>query len=326
MYTQAVRRLCLGCRNDGSWIPWPQSAVAKRVHRGHRSTRKTPLLLDLGTKSTMKFAICNETFTDWPFEKAFAFAAECGYTGIEIAPFTIADYATDITARRRAEVRRQADEAGLEVTGLHWLLAKTEGFYLTSPDAETRHKTAEYFGELARLCADFGGKVIVLGSPQQRNLLPGVTHDQATEHAADVIRMALPVLEETGVTLALEPLGPEEGDFMRTADKAVALAEMIASPRVRLHLDVKAMSTESKPITDIIRDNHALLAHFHANDPNRQGPGFGEVDFMPILQTLGEVDYGGWVSVEVFDYTPGIQRLASQSIEYMQDCLAKLAG
>ena len=123
----------------------------------------------------MKFAICNETFQDWPFDKAFAFAAECGYTGIEIAPFTIADYVTDITPAQRDEVRRQADRAGLEVVGLHWLLAKTEGFYLTSPDAEVRRSTAEYFGELARLCADLGGKIMVFGSPKQRNLLPGVT-------------------------------------------------------------------------------------------------------------------------------------------------------
>src|SRR5689334_13197935 len=102
----------------------------------------------------MKFAICNETFLDWPFERAFEFAAECGYTGIEIAPFTMALDAREISAAWRAEVRRQADSAGLEVVGLHWLLAKTSGYYLTTPDAAVRRRTAEYLQELARLCRD----------------------------------------------------------------------------------------------------------------------------------------------------------------------------
>ena len=61
----------------------------------------------------MKFAICNETFQDWPFEKAFAFARACGYTGIEFAPYTIHKNAYEISAARRAEVRRQVERAGL---------------------------------------------------------------------------------------------------------------------------------------------------------------------------------------------------------------------
>ncbi len=166
---------------------------------------------------------------------------------------------------------------------------------------------------------------MVFGSPQQRNLLPGVGHDEAMQYAAEVITAALPVLEETGVTLALEPLTPQETDFMQTAAAAVGLAERVGSPQVRLHLDCKAMSSESTAIPELIRAHRSLLAHFHANDPNMQGPGFGEVDFVPILRTLGEIDYRGWVSVEVFDYTPGVERLAAESIRYMQQCLAKLA-
>jgi sugar phosphate isomerase/epimerase len=273
----------------------------------------------------MKFAICNETFRDWPIDKAFAFAAECGYTGIEIAPFTIALSVTEITQAKRAEVRKAADAAGLEIIGLHWLLAKTEGLHVTSPDPVQRQRTAEYLEELTRCCADLGGKILVFGSPQQRNLPPGVSAKQGAEYAEEVISRVLPVLEKTAVTIALEPLGPEETNFLVTTAEAVELVERIGSSQARLHLDCKAMATEAIPIPDLIRKHSQILAHFHANDPNRQGPGFGKLDFQPIFQALGEVDYRGWVSVEVFDYSAGIEVLAKKSMDYMQNCLDRLA-
>ena len=261
----------------------------------------------------MKFAICNETFQDWPLEKSFEFARATGYQGIEFAPFTLGSDATDVSEARRAEIRELLKKHELHSIGLHWLLAKTEGYYLTSPDAAVRSRTSDYFCELARLCHDLNGKIMVLGSPQQRNLLPNVTHEAAMNYAADVIRTALPALIDNDVTLALEPLGPAEGDFLLTAASAIELANMIDSPNVRLHLDVKAMSTEDKAIPDIIRDSRHYLAHFHANDPNKRGPGMGDVDFVPIFQALQEVAYDGWVSVEVFDYEPGIEALTRKA-------------
>lgn len=274
----------------------------------------------------MKFAICNETFQDWPFEEAFAFARECGYTGLEIAPFTINTDAREISAARRAEVRKQAEAADLQIIGLHWLLAKTTGFYLTTPDADVRRKTSEYLQELARLCRDLGGSVMVLGSPLQRNLLPNVTMDQAMGFAAEVLSAAMPVMEQLDVTLAVEPLGPADGNFLNTAAEGVKLCEMVGSSHCRLHLDCKAMSSEPTPIPDLLRQFRREMVHFHANDPNLRGPGMGELDFVPIFQALGEIDYRGWVSVEVFDYTPGVERLAKDSIDYMLDVCEKVGG
>ena len=186
-----------------------------------------------------------------------------------------------------------------------------------------RRKTAEYLAELARLCADLGGRIMVLGSPKQRNLAPGVTRQDGMDLAADTLQAALPVFEETDVVVAVEPLGPEETNFLLTAAEAVELIERIGSPQVRLHLDCKAMSSESVPMTELIARHKALLAHFHANDPNRLGPGFGQLDFTPIFRALGEADYRGWVSVEVFDVSPGIEALARRSIRYMEECLTR---
>lgn len=272
----------------------------------------------------MKFGICNETFQDWPFDKAFAFAAELGYTGIEFAPFTINKNAAEITSAQRAEARQQAEAAGLEVIGLHWLLAFTEGLYWTSPEAEVRQRTTEYLKELARLCRDLGGSVMVLGSPQQRNLLPGVTHEEATKYAADVVQGAVDEFANCGVVLALEPLGPQEGDFLVTADEGAALMDRIGSDHVQLHLDVKAMSSEEDPIADVIKKHANRMAHFHANDANRRGPGMGDIDFVPILQALQDVGYEGWVSVEVFDYEPGVETLATESIRNLEKCLEQV--
>jgi sugar phosphate isomerase/epimerase len=98
---------------------------------------------------------------------------------------------------------------------------------------------------------------------------------------------------------------------------------LVGSPHCRLHLDCLAMSTESTPIPDLLRKYRAELAHFHANDPNGMGPGFGQLDFVPIFQALREIDYAGWVSVEMFNFKLGSERLAKESIRYMCECLAR---
>lgn len=270
-----------------------------------------------------KYALCNEMFGDTPHAEVFATVRDLGYTGLEIAPFTLAPGETPFDARRvgsrvRSEVRSAAEAAGLEVVGLHWLLAKTEGLYLTSPDEVVRRRTSDYLGELARLCRDLGGTIVVLGSPQQRNLLPGVSHDEAMAHAAAVLRDVMPLCEERNVTIAVEPLGPAEGDFLLTAAKGRELVTLVDSPHCKLHLDVKAMSSESLPIPDLIRASREQLVHFHANDPNLLGPGMGEVEYEPIFAALKEIGYSGWVSVEVFDYSPGPERIARESIDYMR--------
>src|SRR6185295_9183585 len=153
----------------------------------------------------MKFAICNETFGDRSFADTFSTIAKLGYTGVEIAPFTFAPHdepfdVFKVPAEQIVDWRTMAEDAGLGIIGLHWLLAKTEGFYLTSPDPTVRRRTSEYLSKLAEVCADLGCKIMVLGSPKQRNLLPGVSYEDAESYAVEVLHGAMDSCKQYGVT------------------------------------------------------------------------------------------------------------------------------
>lgn len=266
----------------------------------------------------MKFAICNEIFQGWKLEDVFPYIARLGYSGLEIAPFTLANSVNEISAAERQRIRDLAARNKIEIVGLHWLLAKPEGLYLNHTNSVIRARTANYLVDLVDCCADLGGTIMVLGSPKQRNLLPGVSGDQAWEWTAATLRDAVKRAEDRGVTICFEPLSPAETNFINTAAAAIEFIKPFNSPAIKIILDVKAMCSEPKPIPQIIRESWPHFAHFHANDKNLKGPGFGDVDFKPILGTLKEVGYGGFVSVEVFNFEEGAETIAAKSIEYLK--------
>lgn len=273
----------------------------------------------------MKFAICQELFEDTSWKEQCRIISEAGYTGIEVAPFSISDDLASVSESELLAMKTTAAEFGLEIIGLHWLLAKTEGLYLTSPDAAVRQATADYLKLLARTCRILGGRVLVFGSPFQRNLLPGVSTEQAMAFAAEVFREAMPVFEAENVLLCMEPLTSKETDFINTCADAVELMKLVDHSAFVLHQDVKAMlGAEVDSIPELIHRHHDICGHFHVNDTNLLGPGMGETDYHPIMKALLEVGYDGWISVEVFDYSPGAEKITKKSLEYMKQILNDL--
>lgn len=274
----------------------------------------------------MKFAICQELFENWDWKRQCQFIAETGYTGIELAPFTLAPRISDVSAAQRRELKTVAEDHGLTICGLHWLLAKTEGLHLTTNDRSVRQATTKYLIELGQACADLGGTVMVFGSPMQRNLQEGVSREQAYENAAEVFRNALPAFADRGVKILMEPLTPKETNFVNSCAEAVELIERVRHPNIVLHQDVKAMLSEPTPIPELIARYAHITGHFHVNDDNLLGPGMGRTDYHPIVKALLDTGYSGWVSVEVFDYKPGAEFIARESINYMRRILSEVSA
>jgi D-psicose/D-tagatose/L-ribulose 3-epimerase len=279
----------------------------------------------------MKIALCNEVLQPMPFEQQCAVAAALGYDGLEVAPFTLAADPMTITDSQAALWRRMAGDHGLAISGLHWLLVAPAGLSIVSADATARERTVAVMERLVELCQAMGGRYLVHGSPKQRSVPAGETHEVALGRARDCFARAARRAEACGVTYCVEPLAPRETDLVNTVAEALALVEAIGSPALQTMIDCSAAGqAEAEPVETLMArwmpGGH--IAHVQVNDPNRRGPGQGATAFAPILATLQRMQaaghYRGIVAVEPFDYVPDGMGSAARAIGYLKGVLEGL--
>jgi sugar phosphate isomerase/epimerase len=275
----------------------------------------------------MKIALCNEVLQPMPFARQCEWAAAVGYDGIEVAPFTLSDEPHVMIPQERAAVRRAAADAGIAITGLHWLLLTPKGLSITSPDAAVRARTVEVMRRLIDFCADVGGSVLVHGSPGQRTIAPGETRETAIERARDSFGQVAEDAERAGVIYCIEPLATTETPVINTLAEAVAIVDAVRSPALRTMIDTSAAGRmEEVPLAALIDRwlPTGRIAHVQVNDPNRRGPGEGELLFAPVFAALKRHDYAGVVAVEPFKYVPDGQACAARAIGYLRGILETL--
>jgi sugar phosphate isomerase/epimerase len=255
----------------------------------------------------MRLALCNEVLGAMPLARQCALARSLDYDALEITPSTLADDPATSGASRAAEIRRTIEDAGLAVSGLHWLLVKPAGLSLTARDAAVRHRTLDIMKRLCELCARLGGAVLVHGSPAQRAIGEGDTLDIARARLVEALAAVAPIAGDNGVVYCLEPLSRRETPLVNTVAEAAAILRAIAHPALRTLIDCSAAGqTESEPVPALIDRwlPTGLVAHIQVNDPNRRAPGQGDMRFAPIAAALRRNGYAGTVAVEPFDYVP----------------------
>jgi D-psicose/D-tagatose/L-ribulose 3-epimerase len=272
----------------------------------------------------VRIALCNEVLGDMPFARQCDFVARLGYDGLEVAPYTLADDPLTITAAAARDYRRMAEDAGIAVTGLHWLLLRPKGLSITSADASVRAKTVEVIRFLVQLCAEMGGRELVHGSPAQRRV--GRDPD-APRWAEECWFAAGKAARAAGVTYCIEPLAAPEADFVNTVEQAAAIVRRIGNPNLRTMIDCAAASRmEAEPLAAVLDRwlPTGLIGHVQVNDRNRRGPGQGSDAFAPVFDALLRNGWQGDVAVEPFDYEPDGQASAARAIGYIRGLLEAL--
>lgn len=280
----------------------------------------------------MKFALCNEVLQPQPFEQQCTAAAAMGYDALEVAPFTLADNPMQISDAQAVQFRRVAEDVGLGISGLHWLLVAPTGLSIVSDQQAVRDRTVGVMRRLVELCALMGGQYLVHGSPKQRSVPPGSSRQQALERATGCFAQAAVAARDAGVVYCIEPLSTRETDILNTVAEAVEMVDRINSPGLKTMIDCSAAGQVETEAIEVLMARwmpSGHIAHVQVNDPNRRGPGQGEMHFAPILQAILRMEasgeYQGVVAVEPFDYIPDGPTCAARAMGYLQGIMQGLA-
>jgi sugar phosphate isomerase/epimerase len=256
-----------------------------------------------------------------PFPRQCEYAAKLGYDGLEVAPYTLSDEPHRIGNAQLAAARAAAEDCGIAITGLHWLLVKPAGLSISTRDEAVRKRTIDVMLAFIDQCAELGGRYLVHGSPHQRRIDPGETRAAAMARARDSFAAVAERAAKAGVVYCIEPLSSEQTPLINTLEESAKMVADIGSPAIRTMLDCSSAGRMEKESLPALVDRwlpKGIIAHVQVNDRNRRGPGQGEQRFAPLLGALRRHNYAGDIAVEPFDYVPDGPAAAARAIGYVR--------
>ena len=287
-------------------------------------TRRSVLLFPVAAAvatapKAFRYSVCNETFQNTPFLEQCRLAKRIGYTGIEIMPATLDNIPPRLSAAQRAEIRRIMAGEGIAFVGLHNLLSAPAGLHATTADASIYRRTWEHVRDLATLCGDLGGGVMVFGSGKQRNAESGMSPAEAVRRLTEGLAGVAAHARSCGATILIEPLAPHLSNIMNTLEEASAIVRQAGSDTVRTIFDVHNTAAEKVNAAALVARYRDVIRHVHLNEMDGKRPGTGSYDFAALLRALRDVRYEGWLSLEVFDFAPSGEEVARRAFEYLKE-------
>lgn len=268
-----------------------------------------------------KFAMCNECMADLPWSEQCKIMSDAGYTGVEIAAFTLVQESVNelSPADRQALVRVMQDH-GLDCVGLHWLLAPPpEGLHFTTPDTQTRQRTVQYLADLVDFCADLNGSVMIFGSPNQRNTV-GITVAEAKKHFADGLAAVADRAGERNVKILVETLDSGQTDVVNTMAESMEIVRMVNHPAIGTMFDYHNTLDETESLESLVRTYFDHIDHIQIQEMDGRHLGTGDAveTYVDSFRALHELGYDKWISLEIFDFEPGGRVIAEESMAVLK--------
>ncbi len=280
------------------------------------------------SKHTFKYALCSESVKEFSWQEQCKIIGNAGFEGVEIAPFTLVKAGVDeIASARRKEMVLQMKDAGIVCAGLHWLfVAPPAGLHFTTPDAALRQKSVDYLDKLIDFCGDMGGESMVFGSPAQRGTSPGISVSDAINYFAEGLLKVADHARKRKVSILIESLGKSQTDVINTLDEAVNLVKRINHPNIATMFDYHNTENETESLVNLVEKHFGNIRHVHVQNMDGTMLRSGQVpeELISIMRMLKKREYNKWVSMEVFDFTPGGKMIAEDGMKALLEIEGKL--
>lgn len=242
----------------------------------------------------MKFSAAGGWFGgDW-YERVKTGAAN-GFTGVEQLGWLGLDF---------GKAKQTLDECGVTSTAIVIESVKEENRKLTAwahgmTWEDSRPAFIESFRESVAAAKAMGVPNIIATTGNERF---DVSREEQFEICVGTLKELSKIAEDEGIMIVLEPLNVlvnHAGFFLVTTEEAVRMIKAVDSPMCKILFDIYHQQISEGNVIRNIQNNIDLIGHFHiADNPGRQQPGTGELNYTNILRAIQATGYDRWLAFE----------------------------
>jgi len=231
----------------------------------------------------------------YPLEEVIKRLSKIGYDGIELGAASPHAWPGYLDKKRREEINKILSDHNIVVSSICAPVGGGPGFNPASSNDAERKAFIKLYKECIDLCVDLNSHIIIWVGGW---LVYGVSKARGWNLQKEALIECANYAQDKNVTIVIEPI-PADADVIETADEALQLMEEIRLPRVKVMFDTFHANHRNEPMADYVRKMGQNLAHVHISDTDRLPPGKGNMDFRPLIQTLNDINFNGFLTLEI---------------------------
>ena len=274
----------------------------------------------------MKLAFSTNAFKKFSLETAITEIAKIGFKGVEILGDIPHAYPPDCPDERIKGLRNLITELNLEISNLNaFALYALGDVYHPSwieSDETLREKRIQYTIDCIHLANKLGIKNI---STEPGGPIPvqesQINLDVLLKIFTQGLKKVESIAETNNVKILVEP---EPSLLIENSHQFLKLMNTICSDYVRLNFDIGHFYCVKEDPSAAILNLIDYIDHIHLADiasnriHNHLLPGVGSIDFKQIFDTIKNIGYKGFITVELYPYQDNPVDTAKQSYNYLK--------